>query len=98
MILEKSVLVRLVVYWFSLSKITRLIINETRKKIMDFIWSGNQEMSKFHLVKWDVITRPIVKGGCGLKNMFKFSLALRDRSLWLEITRGSVWTSVIQMK
>ena len=65
---------------------------------MNFIWSGNQEKSKFHLVKWDVIASPVEKGGWDLKNMFIFSLALRVRSIWLEIYGGSLWTRVIQVK
>ena len=30
--------------------------------------------------------------------MFKFSLSLRDKSIWLPVTSGSLWTSVIQVK
>ena len=65
---------------------------------MEFIRSSNLVKTKIHLVKWDIIARPIGKGGWGLKNMFKFSLALRARSLWLDITSGSLWKRVLHGK
>ena len=68
------------------------------KKNTTFIWSGNQDKSKYHLVKWDVITWPVTKGSWGLNNMHFLSLALRARILWLEIVGDSLRTKVIHVK
>ena len=76
----------------------RSILNEIIKNTMGFIRSSNQVKPKLHLVKWDVSASLVENGEWDLKNMFKLSLALMARSLWLEITGDSLWTRFIQVK
>ena len=65
---------------------------------MAFIWSGNPERSTYHLVHWDIIARPVSKGGWGLKNMHFFSLSLREKILWLVSSGGNLWSNIIRDK
>ena len=47
----------------------------------DFLWSGVGEGKKDHLVRWDVVCKPRVKGGLGIEK-----IPLRNRTLlgkWL---------------
>ena len=91
-------LVNMAVYWFSLSKVPKSIINQIQKKIMVFIWFGDNVQSKYHLVRWENIAGPVEKGGWGLKNMHLFSMALRAKSLWLVFFGGSLWSLVLKEK
>ena len=54
--------------------------------------------SKFHLVCWEDLARPVEKGGWGLKNMHLFSLAPRAKSLWMVFSSSSLWSQVIKEK
>ena len=94
----KSILENIVAYWLSLSKVLRSILNAIRRMMFDFVWASNQQEFKFQLVKWKILASPKDKGGRALKNLFKFSLALRARSLWLATIGGSLWTKVLQAK
>ena len=34
----------------------------------NFLWEGNSETKKFHLVKWDTLIKSKQAGGIGLRN------------------------------
>ena len=78
MILAKFVLVNIAVYWFYLCKVPKSIINEIQKKIMSSKWSSIPQKNKYHLLRWEIVARPVEKGGCGLKNMHIVSLGLNN--------------------
>ena len=98
MTLVRAVLSNMVVFWFSLCKFPKFIINKIRIMIMAFIWSGEVKQLKYHRVRWEAISRPVGNGGRGLKDMNLFSLALREKSLWWVITGKGLWSKVIKGK
>ena len=98
LILAKLVLENLAVYWLSLSKIPRSILDAIRKKFFVFLWFDSQVQAKYHLAKWEIIVWPKDKGGWALKNIFKFSLALRAKRIWLTIFGDSLWSKVLKEK
>ena len=65
LILARYVLVNLVVFWFFLCNVLKSIMDEILKKVTVFISFGNQEHSKYHLVRWEIIARPIEKRRMG---------------------------------
>lgn len=65
--LAMSVLQNITVYWLSLSKIPKTILNGMCKRTFSFIWAGGGYTFKFHLVNWKSLARPRQMGGGLLK-------------------------------
>lgn len=76
LVLVKSVLKAILVYWMSLSWIRKGILEEARKLTSKFLWSGKKEAHVIPWVRWEKIVVPKALGGWGLKNIFLFSKAL----------------------
>lgn len=82
----RYILVMLVVqniplYWLSMAKIPKVILDKMKKRIFSFLWSSMKEKG-VHLVKWMDLARPKAYGGWGFENIFHFSLAIIVKSLW----------------
>ena len=98
LILVKSALMGLVVYWLSLARLPRYIIHYLRRAIFNFLWGNHKGCSRSHLVDWHTISRPYECGGWDIKNLDWFSLALRLKSLWLVLNGNGLWTTIIKYK
>jgi hypothetical protein len=72
LILVKSVLEAIPIYWMSLSWIPNEILENIRKICSKFMWAGNQEKIVLPRVKWATLDIPKTLGGWGLKNIFFF--------------------------
>ena len=53
-------------YFLSLFKIPVSVAAKIERLQRDFLWSGIREGKRDHLVSWDVVCNPKVKGGLGL--------------------------------
>eukprot|EP01018_Ginkgo_biloba_P039380 Gb_12932 [translate_table: standard] len=82
LVLVKSVLEALPVYWMSLSWIPQGILDQMRKISFRFLWSGGKEKRGIPWVKWQRLAVPKALGGWRLKNIFLFSKALAAKSIW----------------
>lgn len=98
MILAQSVLAQISVYWAHLFYITSAIVNKLNSLMATFIWGGNKDKRKFHLIKLENITLPKKKGGWGIMNPRLFGRALLCKSLWRVIFGNSLWSQAIKMK
>ena len=65
--LVKSVLSSLPTYFLSILPIPRKVANHVEKLQRDFLWSGSNDDSKFHLVKWAKVCKPMRVGGLGIR-------------------------------
>ena len=81
-ILVKAMLENIPIYWFSLAKIPKFILDHIRRKIFSFLWGDKKEKPFFHLIKWQFLARPGSCGGWGFKNIYLFGLALATKILW----------------
>ena len=63
LILIRSIFTRILVYWFSLERIPKSILNRLRQCIFTFLWGGNVNKRKMHLVYWKNISRPFTLRG-----------------------------------
>jgi len=70
LILAKSVLQSLPVYWLSLVRIPSSILHKIQQLIANFIWRGHRKNTGFHLTKWKNIARPKENGGWGIQNIY----------------------------
>ena len=77
LILVKSVLMGLDVYWLTLARIAKTIMNYLRRVIFNFLWGNSYGKSRCHLVDCNFLSRPYDLGGWNIKHLDWFILALR---------------------
>jgi hypothetical protein len=96
--LVKYVLESQLVYWMALAAIPASILEKIRKLIFSFLWSGDEGKTHFHLCSWEVIAKPKLMGGWGIRNIYLFNNALAENSLWRVLVKEGVWNKVIKDK
>lgn len=65
----------------------------------NFLWEGNNNSYKFHLVKWDKVIKPKAKGGLGIIDLGMHNKCLLMKWLWrYATTDSSPWKEVIKAK
>jgi len=97
-ILVKSVLESILVYWLSLAKIPKGTLNNTRRRMFIFPWLGNKLKKRVHLISWKKLAKPKKVGGWGVKNIFIFGKALATKILWRGLMVSGLWHEVILKK
>ena len=95
LVLIKSILEAIPVYWLALAWIPESILNKTKRICTTFLWTGKKEQKVLPWVTWDQIARPKSLGGWGIKNIFFFAKALAAKAGWWLISTQSLWTEVI---
>jgi hypothetical protein len=98
LILVKSVLEGLAVYWMTLARIPNKIIILLRSLSFNFLWNDLAGKRRFHLCSWQSLVRPRKAGGWGLKNLSIFNTTLLACSFWRAVTHDSIWHRVIMDK
>jgi hypothetical protein len=96
--LVKAVLESISVYWLSLAKIPKSVLNRIRQRMFSFLWTGKKDKEGMHLVSWKRLSKPKKNGGWGIKNIFTFGKALAARSLWRCLMMPGLWHEVIIKK
>jgi len=92
MVLEKSVLQSIPMYWLNLAKILASILHKIHQLMATFIWRGANKATCFHLTKWKNIASPKENGGWGIKNIFWFANSLVAKSCWRGLFGNSLWS------
>lgn len=98
LILLNSVLSSLPFYWFSMAIVPLTIFHMIRKMLFNFLWRGLSNYQGCHLVLWDIISRPILYGGWGVRNLYVVHKALHMKSLWRALFDGGLWGKLIRDK
>ena len=98
LVLVKSVLEAIPIYWMYLSWIPKGILEVTRRICLRFLWSGKKETEVTPWVSWKRVVVPKGLGGWGLKNILLFAKALVTKGEWKIIKMVSLWTQVIAQK
>ena len=70
LILVKSMLTSILVYWFSLCKIHVATLQCIGNKIMNFMWSSNNDKNKMHISSWESLSLPEILEDGGSKTFF----------------------------
>ena len=64
-----------------------------------FLWSGSQTRQGLHPIAWDTITRPIPKGGLGIREIATQSKAHLTQLVWRFTTEpNSYWGTILTRK
>ncbi|WMV29912.1 hypothetical protein MTR67_023297 [Solanum verrucosum] len=65
----------------------------------NFLWEGNSETKKFHLVKWDTLIESKHAGGMGIRNLKIQNQCLMMKWIWrFASSEQALWKDVIQAK
>jgi hypothetical protein len=98
LILAKSILEAIPVYWMPMVWIPKGILDKARWICLCFIWSKPQDQHTPPWAKWDCLSRQKALGGWGMKNIFMFSKSLAAKFGWRFLLSASLWTSVVEHK
>lgn len=98
LILVKSVLIGIPIYWLSLHRIPVSILSRLRRLFFNFLWTGAADRRKLILTKWESIVLPTDHSGWGIRNLTYFGIALRMKSFWRSLFGTTSWSKVISAK
>jgi len=92
LVLVKSVLNSLPLYYLSLFKVPKKVANDIVRLQRKFLWSGNKEGRYMPLVKWEVVMKHKSKGGLGIGDIVSKNAALLFKWWWRFVTEeGALW-------
>jgi hypothetical protein len=99
LVLLKSVLSALPIYFLSFFKAPSGIISQLESLFKKFLWGGSEEAKKIHWVKWEKITKPKERGGLGVMDLRVFNIALLGKWWWrIRNEKESLWFKVLEQK
>lgn len=81
-VLLSFVLQSIPVYWLSLYKVTKCMLNSFRKLCFKSLWSTSRDSGAIPLVKWSNLAVSKKLGGWGFKNLHMFGQPLATEQLW----------------
>ena len=90
MVLIKSIMESIPVYWMDLSWIPKGIPEKSRTIFFSFLWRVKQDKKVMPWVRWDRISLPKALGDWGMKNIFLFSKALVPKVSWRMIATNGL--------
>ncbi|KAL9658893.1 hypothetical protein QQ045_015579 [Rhodiola kirilowii] len=95
-VLIKSALCSLPLYYASIYKIPISVAHELEKIQKQFLWGGSDSRKKVHYVKWATVLKPKQYGGLGISGMVETNLALLTK-WWGRLVsgKGGLWRRMI---
>lgn len=97
--LINSVLDSIPTYYMSLFPIPAKVLKQLDKLRRNFLWEGNNERHKFHLIKWKKVTQPKTQGGLGIKDLAAHNKSMMMKWLWrYNMEDSGFWKVVIKAK
>ena len=80
-VLLQYILQRIPLYWISLEKVPKIILEKIRNINFHFLWYGTRDKEAIPLVKWTTLASPKKFDGWGFKNSFFFGKSLVMKNL-----------------
>lgn len=96
-IILKSIIDSIPVYWFGLYKLPKIVIAKIKKLRRDLFWGHKEGQSrKLHLKNWEAICAPRTSGGLGLTTIAGRNTALLAKWWWQAYNeRTALWNKVL---
>ncbi|GKB63681.1 RNA-directed DNA polymerase, eukaryota, reverse transcriptase zinc-binding domain protein, partial [Tanacetum coccineum] len=92
LLLIKSVVSLMQVYWASMFILLISISKEVEKLMRDFLWNFRVFKRGKSKVNWCSVCKPKVEGGLGIKSLDSWNIALMSKHVWNIIThKESLW-------
>ncbi|CAN0921494.1 Putative ribonuclease H protein At1g65750 [Linum grandiflorum] len=99
MVLIKSVLSSLPVYFLPIFRAPATVVKTIERIQNHFLWTGISEVSKMHWVSWDTVKTPMKRGGLGIADLEGLNKALLGKWLWrFGVEREAWWRILIEEK
>ncbi|GAU20544.1 hypothetical protein TSUD_131020 [Trifolium subterraneum] len=99
LILLKSVLPSIPVYFLSFFKAPSGIISTLESIFCHFFWGGCEVNRKIAWIKWDTICLNRVNGGLGVRRLKEFNISLLGKWVWrCLVENDSLWSLVLRAK
>ena len=58
-------------------------MDQISKLLRDFLWRGGKgNQNRMHLVKWEIVKRPVLEGGLQIKDPGMSNIAMGGKLLW----------------
>ncbi|KAK9055104.1 hypothetical protein SSX86_026184 [Deinandra increscens subsp. villosa] len=97
LVLIKSVLDSLPIYYFSIYKAPKKVLAKLESIRMNFLWGGSLNKSKIHWVRREQVTKSKDNGGLGLDPLENINLSLLAKWIWrYKVDTSKLWRRVIQ--
>ncbi|KAL9684154.1 hypothetical protein QQ045_021588 [Rhodiola kirilowii] len=98
-VLIKSALCNLPLFYASMYKIPVGVVQEMEKIQRRFLWGSSEVKRKIHYVGWSKITKPKKFGGLGIHRLVDMNLVLLSKWWWNLITgKGGLWRRMVLEK
>lgn len=98
-VLIKSVLGSLPIFYMSLFKMPESVARSIESIQARFLWGGSDLKKKIHLVAWSKVTQPYSSGGLGIKNIRDMNDALLTKWWWrYGNEKQALWRKIINFK
>lgn len=95
--LVKSILGSLMLYYFSLFKAPRKVIDTLEGIRVQSLWGGIDDKMKINWVAWSTLVKLKNKGGLGIRYLHSLNVALLVKWLWrLKLEINSLWYKSIK--
>ncbi|GAU13302.1 hypothetical protein TSUD_42560 [Trifolium subterraneum] len=99
LILLKSVLSSIPVYFLSFFKAPTGIISTLESIFCQFFWGGCEANRKIAWIKWDTICLARENGGLGVRRLKEFNISLLGKWVWrCLVENDSLWSLVLRAK
>ncbi|KAJ4786479.1 RNA-directed DNA polymerase (reverse transcriptase)-related family protein [Rhynchospora pubera] len=99
LVLLKSVLLSLPVYYMSMENIPKGLIKQMESLIAKFFWGKTDQTRYMAFVAWRKICQPVERGGLGVRQLDIFGDALFLKMVWAMISsEDKIWVKVCRGK
>lgn len=86
------------VYHLSMHRVPKTNLEKLDKIRRKFVWQGGSLKRKYHLVKWQLICKPKIRGGLGVKNLELFNISLLYKWWWKLEAESGICQSIHNIK
>nr|KYP50798.1 Putative ribonuclease H protein At1g65750 family [Cajanus cajan] len=99
LILLKSVLSSLPLFYLSFFKISKAVSLSITKIQSAFLWGGGMEQRKIHWVRWSTVCKPKESGGLGVRDLEIFNISLLGKWKWRMVNEpNALWVKVLEAR
>ncbi|KAL2899374.1 hypothetical protein RDABS01_024456 [Bienertia sinuspersici] len=97
--LAKSTISSLANYSMQTAKIPHTICDDLDKRTKRFVWGGDEDTRKIHLISWNSLQKPRDQGGLGLRSARQANSAFLTKLGWRMLTEPTaLWSRVLRHK